>query len=197
MISSERTAEIFKAMLLHYDTNNTYDYFKYNGRLKAQPKDVPRQFHRIAERLDNPANVENFFVANISDMYTSHTGLQSNINLYTNKDCYECLKHWENFNSNFNKHFIGYAKNKTRLKFLIEPALNGLPPIVFDTIQRKIPVDIISNLLYNFKTLEDKWKTNDPLIQDLLSFSKHHMFVLEKKQKMSRNLSEIVSNLDK
>jgi hypothetical protein len=197
MISSERTAEIFRAMLLHYDTNNTYDYFKYNGRLKTQPKDVPRQFHRIAERLDTPANVENFFAANISDMYTSHAGLQSNINLYTSKDCYECVKHWETFNESFNKSFTHYVKSKTRLKFLIEPALNDLPPIVFDTIQRKIPVDIISNLLYNFKTLEDKWKTNDPLIQDLLSFSKRHMIVLEKKQKISRNLSEIVSNLDK
>lgn len=196
MISSERTAEIFKAMLLHYDVGS-YDYFKYNGRLKAQPKNVSLPFRKIAERLNDPSSVENFFAANISDMYTSHTGLQSNIGIYTGKDCYECLKQWEIFNSNFDKNFITYVRDKTRLKALIEPIENSLPPIVFDTIKRRIPIDIISNMLYSFKTLEEKWAFNDPLASDILRFAKQHMIVLEKKNKISKNLSEIVINLDK
>ncbi len=196
MISSERTAEIFQAMLLHYHSGS-YDYFKYNGRLKTQPKNVALPFKKIAERLVTPDRVESFFASNISDMYTSHAGIQSNISLYTGRDCHECLKQWELFSDNFNRNFVSYVKNKTRLKALLEPSLNNLPPIVFDTIERKIPIDIISNLLYSFKSLEDKWSSNDPLINDLIRFSKQHISVLENKKKISKDLSRIISNLDK
>lgn len=196
MISSERTAEIFRALNLHYE-DGSYDYFKYRGRLKIQPKNVSKPFEIIANRLQTQTLVEDFFIANMSNRYTLDSGNLSNIMLYANKGATEHLDFWQGFNQYIDQNFVTYVKSKTRLKALLDPSINGLPLMIHDTIQRKVPIDILSNMLYHFKSLEEKWNLDDPLAMDMIRFAKQHAICLEKKEKISTNLPRIIANLDK
>lgn len=197
MITANRTAEIFQALKLHYESPK-YDYFKYNGRLRTQPKNPDKKFNGLALRLLTQDKVENFFAANIIEKFIKNNSIPNYVGEYYNKQAIQTLQKWQLFHDDQSIAFIEYIKSKTRLKTILFKGEN-MPLLYNDIYDGKVTIDIAANLLYHYPSIESKWDQykDDPLYNSLHGVVMKHKNFIENKSFICQNLKKILENIDK
>ncbi len=182
MINGERTNEIFMSLKLHF-SSESYDFLKYKGRMKNRTTNYPAQ--TLAGKLVSEKNVVRFFLFNMIADIQEKQNIRNYIGDYNNKDSFTKSYVIEGLLDGKNYQLAEWLKI-----FLKKNDIAGLKDFdvisefFFDQKNIIIPAYIMASDIFD-------WKTEDPLHQELLFYTKKvSLFMAPNKKK----IYEVVKN---
>lgn len=163
MMTGYQAYVLFLALTRHF--NSSYDFFKYNGKVKANVNSFEKTKGKFFyEKLAKKRNVKGFILANIIAKNCSWVG-----DLF-NEEAEKNFIRWERVNdsityvfSNEISQLIGSAADN------LMPKNGSSPRIVELFVQNKISIETLA-IFVDLFNLDSKWRVfSNPLIDDILS----------------------------
>jgi hypothetical protein len=165
MITSERTNEIFLSLKLHYSSK--YNYVKYRGRLKQQPKNPNKIFQNIANKYVNEDKVLEFLVSYFVKEFTEKTSIPS---IMINYD-FDFFNVWSGRFKRFSYEMEQYLSNVDLKEILTKGNL------IKEYKQGKLNLDQLTSIIRLFPR---KFENNiNPIDDKIIEFTRRHIIMLD------------------
>lgn len=177
MISEFRCKEIFVAIRTHFTTEK-YNYYKFGGRLKTQPKDVEFIFKKIANKYDSTLSLEEFLISAFSLHFQKTLNVPSFAGDIFQSEYFKNVNVWKGYQFKLIQMLKRYIPDKEELIKIVKRG-NSLPLIVEDYQFSKIPIEILISVVISYPSIIKKWP-NDPVLNEILQFANRYSTFFKK-----------------